>query len=154
MEKVDELDYLMTRFNVFYDYAMKSLNATPNVHNEQTINIYVEHYKKPTELAYAKKNIKLLRSINKEISSFLIEWREDEKKELAEWFKEKLGEDIYLLDAKFLKKIETIKRRGEIKTPVEHQLVARRIDQIFQKDDMVDETELLKEIEADYINKM
>ena len=150
---MDELDYLMARFNVYYDFVMQSLNASPDASTLHFIEIYKEHFKKPTEEAYANKNIKFLRAMNKELNNDFAEMTKEEKEELALLFKEKLGEDIYQTDAKRLKKVEQIKKRGEIKTKTEYSLIHQRVEEMYADDHVTSETELLNKLLADFIKK-
>lgn len=128
MSNINELDYLMARFNVYYDFTLSRCNDITD------LKIYEEHLKKPTEEAYANKNIRFLRAVNKEINSEFVEVPDYYKKQIAILFKEKLGEDIYLLDKKRIKKIEQIKKRGEIKTKAEYILVNQRVEEIFSNE--------------------
>lgn len=157
MSNMNELDYLMARFNVYYDFITQETydNRTPPktifkpIDNDDLSKGYIEcevdkdeyvaivleynekYMKRPMEEAYKNKNIRYLRAMNKEINYNIVETPPYYKARVAAVFKEKLGEDIYLLDTKRMKKIEELKRRGVIKTKAEHILIEQRIEEIY-----------------------
>ena len=151
MNNMDELDYLMARFYVYYDFITSYLSD--NDFDRAVFKMNEEHLRKPTEEAYANKNIKLLRAMDKELNNEIVEMPKIHKEELALLFKEKLGEDIYQTDAKRLKKIEKIKQRGEIKTKAEYGLIQQREEEIYADENMASEAELLRNLLVDFIKK-
>jgi hypothetical protein len=141
---MNELDILKNRIDVFYSY----IESSPESY-DPIMKVHEEHMKKPVDIAFVNKDIKYLRRWNKELNTWFVEMRPDEKEFVAKMFMERLGEDIYKTDSKRIRKIETIKKRG-IKTKAEYVLLNERVGEIFQDDNMQSEVELLNNLMLDF----
>ena len=131
-----EMDRLYQRWYLYYDYMINTYG------NE---NIFSKT-KKLIDEAFEKRNLVQLRAANKDINTMFKEMPYKDMNILLKLFKEKLGEDISIIEQKNIQKINSILKRGKIKTPQEYELVMNRVEVIYN-----DKT---KELELMELNKL
>jgi hypothetical protein len=139
--KREESDKIKSKFQIIFDYITSK---------EGQISFYLD-LKKTVDEAYENNNIKVLREINKEMNVWLVEmFRPNERKELNQLLKEKLGEDIEHLDQKRIERIKKIIKRGKINTQDEYSLLQQRVEEIYADDSKKVEVEELNNILAGF----
>lgn len=138
--KQEELDKLIKRFDIFYEFLLK--NETSEEIFSQAIDIAYN--------AYKSNNLTILKRINKELDVWFREMPFDSQFELKQILKEKLNEEI--ID-KTLDKIKKVVKRGVINNLKEYKLILNRVDEIYADDDKYEEIIKLNELLVDYHKK-
>ena len=127
-----EMDRLYQRWYLYYEYMINTYG------NE---NIFSKT-KKLIDEAFEKRNLVQLRAANKDINTMFKEMPYKDMNILLKLFKEKLGEDISIIEQKNIQKINSILKRGKIKTPQEYELVMNRVEVTYS--DKTKEQEIME----------
>ncbi|OWP82635.1 hypothetical protein BWK59_14820 [Flavobacterium davisii] len=131
-----EIELLRDKILLFNDFLIEKLGM-PKEFFIETNNLI--------EKAYQEKNMKVLKSGDKEIYLHLKEMSLEMQLELKALFKEKLDLDLDILQKLFDKSIEKIIKRGKILTDDEYRILL---------DKMNDLTEIKSEEEIKNINTL
>lgn len=135
--KQEELEKLIKRFDVFYDFLLK--NGTSGVLLSQARDIAYN--------AYKSNSLTILRRISKELDVWYREMPKDSQFELEQILKEKLNEEI---KDNTLDQLTKVVKRGVVNNPKEYALLLKRVEEIYADDDKKAEVIRLNELLADY----
>ena len=136
-DKQEEIENLIKRFDIFYDFLIK--NGTSAVLLGQAKDIAYN--------AYKGNSLTTLKRISKELDVWLKEMPKESQLELSHILKEKLNEDI---KDNSLDKIGKIVKRGQINNLKEYEMLLKRVEETYADDSKKEEVMKLNELLADY----
>lgn len=136
-KKQEELERLIKRFDIFYDFLLK--HGTSGVLLNQARDIAYQAYNKPS--------LTTLKRISKELNVWFKEMPKDSQSELEQILKEELNEEI---KDDTSEKISKIIKRGQINNLQEYEILLNRVEEIYADDNKKTEVIKLNELLADY----
>jgi len=126
---MEKINYYRQRFYVLYNYQIE-LCGYPGDSMDEWRNM--------VETAYASGNEKLLKKLDKELTSAINDYPIENRREINKRIEAAVGINAEEVEKQRLKKLQTIIKRGRIKNRDEYELVHSRIDELLNnvpKDD-------------------
>lgn len=140
---MENIELLKNKILLFNDFLVEKLGM-PREFFIETNNLI--------EMAYQEKNVKVLKSGDKEIYLQLKEMPLQMQLELKELFKRKLNLDLDVLQKLFDKNIEKIIKRGKILNDDEYRILLDRMDNLTAVK-TEDEIKKINDLLIDYSSK-
>ncbi len=139
-EKREEIDLLLERGIIFYDYFYNKYGK---------MEIY-KNAKEQIKKEHDEGNLKVLRHLSKDLDNWLREMPGEDAMELGRILKTKLGEDITKNEKLRLKLIQKILKRGKILDLDEYEMLSVRVEEIYDNSTLAKEVEKLNSLLAEY----
>jgi CRISPR/Cas system CSM-associated protein Csm2 small subunit len=133
LNKEDEVNRIHRKFMVFYTYLTNKYS---------TISFY-DQMKEVIDDAVAKKNLRGLRAVDKDLSGWLKEMETDDVAQIQILLQQELGEEAFVVEKASLQALNRIVKRGVIKSKAEYEILSQRAEEINGDDSKKDELNTL-----------
>ena len=134
-EQINELDKLYKRFQIYKNYMLKFYDPSYQSGSIESMEMVSE----VADEIYQKKQLTNMRRFIKEIDIEIREELGSQAIEVKRLFHEQLGEDIIVEEKKYHKKLDTIIKRGKVRTEAEYRLIDSHHQELFPEHGNTDE---------------
>jgi len=144
LNKEEEINRIHRKFMVFYTYLKGKYPDIP----------FYDQVKEVVEDAVAKKNLRGLRYVDKDLSGWLKEMETDDVAQIQLLLRQEMGDEAFIVEKISQEILNRVVEKGVIKSKAEYEILSQRAEEIDGEDSKKDELHTLNLLLVEFHKSM